>query len=303
MLAMTCTRGVFLTFLPLATTPGALGEGEFERHWYDGQAEVCGYRWRGSRYGAERAGEAVAIFVTEPFGEAEHVKVDRPEEYDGVALTVLKLNLVRDFQTGLYDYNTMVSCFARVEDFAPLKLSFSSAEWCGHVYEEIDVRPRGITLDVHSYFQDETAQTSLAPKADGIIGEQLFVWLRGLRGHVLEPGATRTVPFLTEAFERRLRHSDAVWGEAVIARDAASASIQVPAGTFAALTYRVQASDGRASVVRIEEAYPHRLLGWTWSRGSEVLDAGELAGSRRMKYWELHDLGQETLRKEIGLDG
>jgi hypothetical protein len=55
-------------------------------------------------------------------------------------------------------------------------------------------------------------------------------------------------------------------------------------------------------VVHIEEAYPHRLLGWSWKRGDELLDSAELAGSQRMKYWELHDLGQETLRRSIGLD-
>ena len=75
----------------------------------------------------------------------------------------------------------------------------------------------------------------------------------------------------------------------------------MPAGRFRALVYRLEASDGRSGTVRIEEAEPHRLLGWSWEREGEVLDAAELSGSRRMKYWELHAEGQEALRKELGL--
>ena len=47
---------------------------------------------------------------------------------------MLKLNSVRDFQTGIYHYNVMTSVFARVAAGWPIaKVSFSSQEWCGHV--------------------------------------------------------------------------------------------------------------------------------------------------------------------------
>ncbi|MSR61603.1 MAG: hypothetical protein EXS08_04035 [Planctomycetes bacterium] len=275
--------------------------GEFEALWYDGQAEMNGYRWQGTRYGELRTGEAVAIFVTESMGAKEHVKVDRPAEYKGEVLTVLKLNLVRDFQTGLYDYNTMSSVFVGVNELAPLKLTFSSAEWCGHVYEELDVRPQGVALDVHSYFQGETVQEKLDAKPDALFGDQLFVWLRGLRGHVLAPGETRRLPYLTDTFERRLRHGEASWGELEVTREAAPQNVTVPAGAFAAVFYRLEASDGRTGSVAIESAYPHRLLSWSWSRGAELLDSAQLTGSQRMKYWELHGEGQESLRKQLGL--
>ena len=51
----------------------------------------------------------------------------------------------------------------------------------------------------------------------------------------------------------------------------------------------------------IESAYPHRLLSWSWSRGAELLDSAQLTGSQRMKYWELHGEGQESLKKQLGL--
>ena len=279
-----------------------LGSGDaFGEHWYDGQAELSGYRWRGTRYGEPRTGEAVAIFVTEPFSAAQHVKVDRPAEHTGEVVTVLKLNLVRDFQTGIYDYDTMSSCFVDVERFGALKLSFSSSEWCGNVYEELDVRADGLALSVHSYFQGESVTKTLPARADALLGDQLFVWLRGLRALPLAAGETRTFPYLPDAFERRLRHREAGWTELEVARVAEPVALVLPAGSFSAIEYRLTSGDGRTGRVEVDQAYPHRLLAWRWARGEELLDAGELTGSKRLKYWELQRQGQEALRAELGL--
>ena len=294
----------FLLALPCAAgTPAGTSREDPFQAWYDGLAEVNGYRWRGSRYGELRTGEAVAIFVTETHGADEHVKVEQPEQHRGETLTVLKLNLVRDFQTGIYAYDTMSSVFADVRDLRAVKQSFSSSEWCGHVFELLDVRGRELRLAVRSYFEGESVDATLPLKADGLLGDDLLVWLRGLRGHVLAPGESRRVPYLTDPFERRLRHRAASWGELAVAREKELVDARVPAGTFRAVVYRLEASDGRRGVVRIEEAQPHRLLGWAWERDGEVLDSAELTGSKRIRYWELHAEGQEALRKDLGLDG
>jgi hypothetical protein len=68
----------------------------------------------------------VAIHVTEPFSRSKHVKLIDPSTSPGDAIDVLKLNLVRDFQTGIYDCDVRVSLFT------------SSTEWCGQVYEELN---------------------------------------------------------------------------------------------------------------------------------------------------------------------
>jgi len=287
-------------FLACSAASGSAAD-EFQL-WYDGQAEVNGYRWKGTRYGELRAGEAIAIFVTEPMGLREHVKVDHPDQYRGEVLTVLKLNLVRDFQTGLYDYNTMTSVFVGVDDLRALKQTFTSAEWCGHVYEELDVRAKNVDLDVRSYFEGESTLSALPSKPNGLLGDQIWIFLRGLRGAVLTPGETRSFPYVADPFERRLRHTAARWGELEIQRQPNAASASVPAGTFQAVEYRLRASDGRDGRAWIEEASPHRLLSWSWARGTEVLDAGELTGSRRLKYWELHAQGNEVLRRDLGLE-
>jgi hypothetical protein len=294
-----------LLVLALLAHPGTTAQtgadDDFAARWYDGQAEVNGYRWSGTRYGELRTGEAVAIFVTETMSAKDHVKVDRPEEHEGDVLTVMKLNLVRDFQTGLYDYDTMTTVFARVEDLAPVKLSFASTEWCGNVYEELDVRPTDVQVDVKSYFQDETTSGTLVNKQDGIVGDQLLVWLRGLRGPVLALGESRTLPYLADAFERRLRHSEIGWGEIGVTLRPELERVEVPAGAYSAHVYELAAADGRSGTVAIGAEAPHLLLSWEWRREDEVLDAGVLTGSARLKYWELQSTSAEQVRTKLGL--
>src|SRR5436853_3101510 len=100
-----------------SAAPGV--EPAFGAYWHDGKAEIDGYRYSVTRYGQARRGEAVAVYVTEPFSRSKNVKVDDPSRSPGDTFDVLKLNLVRDFQTGIYDYNTMTSLFVRSADLEP----------------------------------------------------------------------------------------------------------------------------------------------------------------------------------------
>ena len=77
------------------------------------------------RYGELRHGTAVLVYVTETFTQAQRVKSDGKHTDE---MPVLKLNEVRDFQTGIYDYNTMLSVFVRSGTLAPVKISFASSE-------------------------------------------------------------------------------------------------------------------------------------------------------------------------------
>src|SRR5438552_4780173 len=163
-----------------ALSPGRAGE--FDARWHDGRAEVDGYALTVTRYGHARAGRGVLIFVTEPFSRSRQVKLDDPSRAPGDAFEVLKLNLIRDFQTGIYDYHTMVSLFVDARAFTPVKQAFTSAEWCGQVYEEIEVHPGRIVARGSSYFEGESSLDSLARPAGGVLEDDLFIRLRGLRG-------------------------------------------------------------------------------------------------------------------------
>jgi hypothetical protein len=271
--------------------------------WADGQAEVHAYRWRGTRKGAVRQGEIVATFLTQQFAGEQHVVLDRPANYEGQVLTALRFNTVRSFQTGVSDERTVTTVFVRADDLAPLRFTFSASDWNGHVYEDIDANLRAFLVDVRSPYQDESGKKTLPRKPDGLIGDQLLVWMRGLRGAPIEPGATKTLPLVADAFERRMRHSDALWTTATIARDAANAPHEVPAGTFDAICYRIRTSDARVGEVWVEAASPHRILSWKWMRLEELLDSAELTGSVRTKYWEeLDDAEHDDLRAALGLE-
>jgi hypothetical protein len=296
---------LFISAAPAASVP------TFESHWQDGKAELDGYRFTVTRYGQPRHGTAVMVFVTEPFSEAKRVKVDDPKVNPKDTFEALKLNFVRDFQTGIYDYNTMASLFVRSRDFSPAKISFSSAEWCGHVYEEMTFGPRDIADRYSSYFEGESGDRRLNLTKDGIAEEELFIRLRGLRGEWLRPGERRTVPFLASAFYRRLAHRPLRWTTAAIERSERNEAVSVPAGRFDASMYTVTTGDGRAGRFWIEAVYPHRILRWDWKataqktgRGwspSEGLDEGELTGTARLPYWRLHNLGDEKYLREWGL--
>src|SRR5688572_25287753 len=83
--------------------------------WGDGKAELDGYRLVQPRYGTVRKGHAVLIFVTEDFSDSLRVKADPGKHPASDVYPVLKLNAVRRFQTGIYDYSVLTSTFVRAD--------------------------------------------------------------------------------------------------------------------------------------------------------------------------------------------
>ena len=140
-----------------AADPPRFG-GTFWKHWGDGQAELAGYDLTYPRYGELRRGTAVAIFVTETFSNELRVKADPGKHSRSDQFPVMKLNLIHDFPTGLYDYNMMTSAFVALKPVNgrpagwPTKVSFSSQEWCGHVYQQLLFDKNKVRHQVHSYF-------------------------------------------------------------------------------------------------------------------------------------------------------
>ena len=289
-----------------APEPGAAGP-SFESHWQDSRAELAGYHYHVTRYGEARTGQAVMITVTEPFRASKRVKADDPSKNPGDTFEALKLNLVRDFQTGIYDYNTMTSVFVRSRDLTPVKITFSSSEWCGHVYEELLFDRGVVRQSLRSYFEGESGDHSIAWRPGGISEDQLLILVRGLRGDYLAPGEKRSVPLLPGSLWRRLAHRQLASVPATIERSAKAERVSVPAGVFQTDRYDVRA-DSRKGSIWVERAAPHRIVRWAWTstargdrRASEATESAELAGSARLPYWELHANGQETYLKSLGL--
>jgi hypothetical protein len=269
----------------------------FDAHWRDGQAELNGYRLQIDRYGETRIGHAVLIYVTEPFSESKRVKLDNPSRHPSDTIDAIKLNLVRDFQTGIYDYNTMVSVFSRTSDFSPVKISFSSAEWCGHVYEELTFHPGQVRGFYASYFEGETANVALDAPSNGVTEDNLWILLRGLGGDFLKPGGQRDIPYLPGLLHGRFAHRPPAWTTAIITRAEKPQSVTVPAGTFDVTAYTVTVAGGRTGRFFIETTYPHRVIRWELSPDVNA----ELTGSIRSAYWLKNKNGDEQLLEKIGI--
>jgi hypothetical protein len=279
---------------PAGSLPPSVADDAFWKTWGDGQAELDGYRLQTPRYGTIRRGEAVQIWVTETFTEGHRVKSDggHPDEFP-----VLKLNDVRHFQTGFYDYHVLTSVFQRLDGKDPVgrptKVSLSVQEWCGHVYEEW-VGMDGFFRRVrHSYFDGENdldARVDLP--ADGQLGDAGAFVARGLPA-ALPDGE---VDWIQTAWDSRVAHAEPAWTRATWSRGPAG-DVTVPAGTFRAIPVTVTPREGIGTTWYVEEAPPRRIVKWTRPNG----EIAELTGSIRAPYWDRNDEGYETLRAELGL--
>ena len=294
-------RALLLCVLVCAAT--AARADAFWTHWGDGKAELDGYALVEPRYGEPRNGTAVMIFVTEDFSDSLRVKADPGKHPKSDVYPVLKLNFVRDFQTGIYDYNTMTSTFVRTEPqggvaWPLVKTSFSSQEWCGNVYMQWIPRDGRLHGTVHSYFDGEADATPELPlPAGGVVEDALPILVRGLRGDWLPPGGSRTVPYLRSQLRTRLQHVPAAWGEATVTRAPASAPVKTALGTLRAFTYTVAERGGDTTTFTVEEAAPHRLLAWSSSSG----ESGRILGSARLAYWKMHDKAGVKALELLGL--
>jgi hypothetical protein len=266
----------------LALLRGTARADDFWQHWGDGKAELDRYALTQPRYGELRKGTAVLIFVTEDFSDSLRVKADPGKHPASDVYPVLKLNFVRDFQTGVYDYNVLTSTFLKTEAaFAPTKVSFSSQEWCGHVYQQLLARGGKLTGESHSYFDGEADAALELPFPDGgILEEQVPVLIRDLRGAWLPPGTSRTVPFLPSALRARLDHKRQDWTQATFRRS--------PAG---GLTYTVTVEEkgGPTTTWTVDNFAPRLIRNWKSSTG----EAAQLLKSVRIPYWQLHANGDE----------
>jgi hypothetical protein len=272
-------------------------------HWGDGKAELSGYRLTIPRYGAPREGTAVAIFVTEDFLEGSRVKAESPG--DKGSFPAIKLNLIQDFQAGLYDYNMMTSTFVGLQPSggrpvgAISKVSFGSQEWCGHVYDQLLFDARSVRQTTHSYFEGEADdKKNIAKPGNGISADALLLWARGLSQPLIDPGGSKSVKLLDRLQDARLKHHAVRWRDATLSRSSDPQQVTVPAGTFEADTCRVDI-EGEGNphwIIWVEHAPPHRVLRWILPSG----ESAELLGSTRLAYWKLNGPGMRSELHKLG---
>jgi hypothetical protein len=290
-----------LAFFGLLLVAGT--DAGFWTYWGDGQAELSSYDLVEPHYGQPRRGVAILIFVTETFSNSLRVKADPGKHPKSDEFPVMKLNLMKDFQTGIYDYHDMTSSFLALEAVngrpagSLTKVSFSSQEWCGHVYHELWFDSHAIRSTRHSYFDGEADErTDLKYPAGGISEDALFFWARGIAQPEVKPGQSRTVSLLRSLQGARDRHAPVGWSPATLSRSPNARQISVPAGKFQSEVWTAKSADVTWTFY-VERAGPNRILKWETSTGEKA----ELLATERLKYWQMNQPGGEEALKKLRL--
>ncbi len=175
---------------------------QFGEYWFQGKAEVNSFDLVQYRYGQPRKGEAVLIFVTESFSKNKQVKLDEPEKAGNDAQTVMKLNMTKDFVTGIYPYHMMQSVFTPVyEKQLSLKANASSQEWCGHTFSQMNWQNGKYQARLFSYFEQEG---EIQRTVEGMPESELWNLIR-INPHDIPEGEVMIIPDL---LEQRMSHSE-----------------------------------------------------------------------------------------------
>ncbi len=282
---------------PEASANFSVSGDSFGAYWYRGLAEITTYDLRQARYGEIRPGTAVLIYVTEPFLVEEQVKANEADA-EG-AVTVLKLNAVRKFSTGVYPYSMMTSVFTPVEregERGPLKVSSSSQEWCGHTYTQMNRAGDGYRARIFSYFEGESNTEIELP--DVMLEDGLWTLLR-LNPAALPTGDLRLVP---GTMYRRLSHIELkpYAATAELAPDSADRDL----GTYT-ITYPELE---RTLTIRFRTEFPHVIESWEDAYPAGFGPDAALMTTRAvmleremMAYWERNASADAPLRDSLGL--
>jgi hypothetical protein len=275
------------------------GERAFERTWHSGVAEIATYAGQIRRYGELRPLHTILVHVSEPFRTDLHVKA---ESGRGPTTTVLKLNRIDRFVTGIYDYSMMQSVFTPYDSDGArptLKTTTSVQDWCGHTWLQTDRRDGEIAVVGHSYFEREGEERRSLPD-DGALLLEDGVWTR-IR---IDPAGLPTgeVAVVPSTFHARLRHEP-------LAPRTATARWQPVAredgGDAPEIAYELDFGD-RVLTIRIERAWPCVIRSWSEiARGPDgrevALSEGRLVARERQPYWQQNGADQIDRRPPLGL--
>lgn len=271
--------------------------GEFGEYWYQGVAEISRFRLEQARYGEIREGDAVMIFVTEDFLTDEQVKLESDPAGREYA-KVLKMNLTKNFLTGIYPYSMMTSVFTPVAgdaDGRALKVTTSSQEWCGHTYTQVNrAEPGEYRVRQYSYFEKEG-------DTDATIGVEMLedeLWTRVRIAPKEIP--LGTVTMLPGTMTARLRHTEHRAMEADI-----SMSDLPPSDAGAMKRLMVEYPDPvRTLTIDFMADFPHEIVAFSETyndRGTMLTTTGTRTDTIMIDYWSRNRLADTVLRERLGL--
>lgn len=266
-------------------------EDQFSGYWYQNKAEINVFDLEQYRYGEMREGTAVMIFVTEDFSKRNQVKLDNPEEAGADARKVMKLNMTREFLTGVYPYNTMLSVFTPVyDDENAFKIVASVTEWCGQSFIQMNWKNGSYKAQLFSYFESEGDQEL---KLEGASEDEIFNTIR-LNPSLVPEGDVRIIPSLI--FQR--------FSHIPLKVERASISKRRLSGDHEELTLEYKTIN-RKLVVQYQNFFPFEILSWEEIQTKADGEIERTIATRRSKelldYWNRNSLDDEELRRALGL--
>ena len=272
---------------------------DFKSYWYDGKAEITSYKLNQARYGTIHEGYAVLIFVTEDLSKIKQVKLDDPYSNQDDAVKVLKLNLVKKFNTGIYKYSIMESIFTPVDlDNYPnrLKLSLSSQEWCGHVFTQLNLNKNKYRVNQFSYFESDGDISFDIKKA--ILEDEIWTRIR-LNPQSLPVGNIRIIPSLIIS---RLNHNKIE----IVNAKATLTDFRNPE----LMLYKLELKDTERELnIYFNKSFPHEIISWIEKYKSGFGDNSRIFITRAEKnkslfidYWNKNSTIDMRLRKQLGIE-
>ncbi len=263
---------------------------QFGDYWYAGKAEVSSYTLEQARYGEIRKGNAVLIFVTEPFSKEKQVKLDYPQRAGDDKVTVMKLNFTKKFETGIYPYSMMLSAFTPVDRYNfpnTLKTTMSGQEWCGHVFAQMNLENNKYSVQSFSYF--ETEGDDKFDLENALLEDEIWSLIR-LDYKALPTGKVKIIPGL---FATRLMHKPL---EPMVTE--ISLEEKEKQGV-----YTIEYPNQRTLSITFSLSFPHKILSWEESYpglgGKMLTTTGELKESLHIDYWNKNSNADSHLRDSL----
>ena len=247
------------------------GEAFFENaYWDSGKAEFQVYETSVKKYDVNRDATVKLIMVKEPFDPIRHVKTGPEED----SVNVIKLNMIQQIPTGIYDYYQMASIFFERSTGRILKYTMSSQDGCGNTFMEYRRREGKHLFHYHSYFDDQGDSETILEDGEFTFYDSLPVVLRFR---------------LTQAGEYRLNIMDSLisnkWIPLTIreglVRNRSEEARKVGGKTYPRVFISEVRRGGQKDLLVFEAQYPYNLLEWRKADGDEMI----LNQSHSLYYW------------------
>jgi hypothetical protein len=240
--------------------------------------------------------------VTEDFSTEKLVKLDEPEK-TGDKVWVLKMNMTKNFVTGIYPYSMMLSVFTPVSGDGKektVKADCSSQEWCGQTFSQLKLKGNDYNWQLHSYFEKEGEQNK---KIDAVLLED-ELWNRiRINPSALPLGKVSILPGL---LWQRLSHVPLKEEVAVLTVSIADSFFIKDSGVQMYTIHYPAAQ--RTLQIYFQSAFPHEILGWQENYPDGFGNNKKMLITKAVKkktawldYWKHNALADTTYRDTLQL--